>query len=147
MTRISKRRKRENRRVLSPHLEEEVSGWWDQEQPQGAASCRVGSMYLGERVLQLEKAGWTKEKVQESTRGGPSAWPDGSSRRVAVTLGQVRLGRASRGRPKSSDVTCRGGRAPLEFWIRCWKNQRFRVSEHWLKPLLGPRHGWRQTCL
>ena len=59
---FQKEKERENRRVLSPHLGEEVSGWWDQEQPQGAggigvASCRVGSMYLGGRVLQLEKAG------------------------------------------------------------------------------------------
>lgn len=136
---FQKEKERENKRVLSPHLGEEASGWWAQEQLRGgggtgAASCKVGSMYLGERVLQVEKAEWTKE----STRGGPSAWPDGGSRREAVTLGQVRWGTVSRDRPKSSDTMCGGCRAPLEFWIRCWKDQRLRVSEHRLSHCLVP---------
>lgn len=58
---FQKEKERENKRVLSLHLGEEASGWWAQEQLRGgggtgAASCKVGSMYLGERVLQVEKA-------------------------------------------------------------------------------------------
>ena len=140
MTRISKRRKREQKSALSS--QERRIRLVDQEQPQGGgigvASCRAGSMYLGESVLQVEKAEWTKDKEQESTRGGPSPWPDGGSRTEAGTLGQVRSGRASRDSPKSSDAMCGGGGAPWGFWIRCWKDLRFRVSEHWLSHCLVP---------
>ena len=121
MTRISKRRKREQKSALSS--QERRIRLVDQEQPQGGgigvASCRAGSMYLGESVLQVEKA-------------------DGGSRTEAGTLGQVRSGRASRDSPKSSDAMCGGCGAPLGFWIRCWKDLRFRVSEHWLSHCLVP---------
>lgn len=95
--------------MLSPHLGEGVS---NQEGLQegggtGVGSCRIGSTYLGERALQVEKTAWAKDKKQERTRGGPSARPEGSSRRVAMTVGQARLERASRGRLKSSDFIWR----------------------------------------